>query len=97
VLVDGQVLREKKLLLDRGLKKAEINCGARTELGQIEFFQPFIESFQTRQLGIDRQPCVFADPAIVFMKTQGGGVQRPGCEVPANEFIRDVIQLCIRL
>jgi hypothetical protein len=24
-------------------------------------------------------------------------MQRPGCEVAANEFIRDVVQLCIRL
>ena len=96
MLVDGQVLHEKKLLLDRGLEEPEIDCGARPEFGQVEFFQPIIESSQARQLRIDRQPRVFADPAVVFMKTQGGGVQRPGREVAANEFIRDDVELCVR-
>jgi hypothetical protein len=90
-------VREKKFLLDRDLQKTEINRRPQAEFGYVEFAQPIVETSEPCQLRIDREPRVFADSAIVFMKTQGGGVQRPGCEVAANEFIRDVVQLCVGL
>jgi hypothetical protein len=96
VLVDRQVVCEKKLLLDRGLQEAEIDRRARAEFGEVEFVQPIVEPFEPRQFGIDRQPRVFADPAIVFVKPEGGGVQRPGREITPNKFIRDVVQLGVR-
>ena len=35
-LVDGQIVREEKLLLDRGVHEAEIDCRPRAEFGQVE-------------------------------------------------------------
>jgi hypothetical protein len=56
------------------LQETEIDRRARAEFGEVEFAQPIVETFEPRQFRIDREPCVLADPAIVFMKPESGGV-----------------------
>jgi hypothetical protein len=96
VLVDRQIVCEEKLLLDRGLQETEIDRRARAEFGEVEFVQPIVEPLEPGHFRIDREPRVLADPAIVFMKAESGGLQRPGREITPNKFIRDAVQFGVR-
>ena len=92
-LVDRQVLHEKQLFSDRGLEEAQIDGGARAELGEIEFLQAIVEATQAGQLGVDGEASVLVDPAIVFVETESGRLERAGGEITANVFVRDDVQL----
>ena len=59
----------------------------RAEFVEIEFFQPIVEPLQARKLGVDRQPRVVIDLAVVFMETKSDGLERPRGQVAFDEFL----------
>jgi hypothetical protein len=92
VVVDREVLDEEELLLDGGLEEAEIDHGARTELGGIEFREAILETAEAGEFGVDGETGVFVDAAIVFMEPEGSGLERAGGEITANVFFGDVVE-----
>jgi hypothetical protein len=91
VIVDREVVNEEDLLPDRGLEQAEIDGGARSELGDIEFGQAIVEAAEARNLGIDGETGVFVDPAVVFVEPERGRLERAGGEITADVFFRDAV------
>jgi hypothetical protein len=95
VVVDGEVLEQEKLFLDRGLDEPEIDGGASPEFCDIELCHAIVETAEPRDLGVDGEPGVFVDPAVVFVEAEGSGEKGPGGQVSADIFIRDGVELGI--
>ncbi|HSV62521.1 MAG TPA: hypothetical protein VLH83_04185, partial [Chthoniobacterales bacterium] len=92
VLVDPEVANEKEFAFHGGLEEAQIDGGARPEFSEIEFRQAIVEAAQTRQLGVNGETGVFVNAAVVFVKTESGGLERARGEIAADVFVRDVVQ-----
>ena len=78
------------------MQKTEIDAGARAEFLELEFLEPIIEPSQASELGIDGEPRVLVDAAIVFVETEGSRLKWAGREITADVFIRDDVELRVR-
>lgn len=79
------------------MQEAEVDPRARAQLLEIEFLEAIVEAMQAGQLGVDGEPGVFINAAIVFVETESGRFQRPGGEITANVFLRDDVEFGVGL
>ena len=59
-----------------------------TQFIEVEFPEPVLEPFQAGKFGVEREPAVIRDLAIVFVQAHGGAEKGSRDEVAPDEFLR---------
>jgi hypothetical protein len=80
------ILKFKELVRDRGLQNTQVDSISRVQLLGLEFPQSILETLQTLQFSIKREPTEIIRATIVFVKSKTSGEKGAGVEIPFDEF-----------
>ncbi len=69
---------------------------ALAQLARVELAELILKTLQPFHFRIDREPAVVADFAVVLMETEGHALERPGCQVAADEVEHQFVEIRVR-
>ena len=91
------ILKLKELVRDCGLQKAQVNPISRIQLLGLEFPQSILETPQTLQFSIQREPAEIIRATVIFVKSKTSSEKGAGVEISFDEFLRHCGELSISI
>lgn len=91
------ILKFKELVRDRGLQNAQVDAISRIQLLGLEFPQSILETPQTLQFSIQREPTEIIRATVVLVKSKTSGEEGTSVEIPFDEFLRHCGKLSISI
>ena len=91
------ILKFKELVRDRGLQNTQVDPISCIQVLRVEFSQSILETPQTLQLSVQREPTEIIRATVVFVKPKAGGEKGAGVEIPFDEFFRHRGELSISI
>ena len=81
---------------DRREQDPAVDVRLLAQLARLDLVELILKALQPLYFGIDREPAVIADLAIVLVEAEGDTLKRPGCEVAADKVEYQLVEIGVR-
>ena len=96
-LENPHVLDLEELSGDRREQDPAVDVRLLAQLARLDLVELILKAFQPLYFGIDREPAIIADLAIVLVQAEGDTLKWSGCQVAADKVEHQLVEIGVRL